>query len=176
MDRICKKNCCGQTAVREAFTLVEILVVVVILGIAMVMAVPMFSSAASVQVDSAANMIASDLEYARSMAITKQQSYGAQFYVDTDKYRIIDHNSNVVEHPINRGNFEIIFPSQRNLNQVDISGIDIDGSDKVSFDYLGSPFNNTGTAMNNEGVITISAGGITKTVRISPVTGYVRIE
>ncbi|MHC4722199.1 MAG: pilus assembly FimT family protein [Planctomycetota bacterium] len=46
----------------NAFTLVELIVVMVILAIAAMLAVPMISSAADVQVRSAANMIAADLD------------------------------------------------------------------------------------------------------------------
>ena len=57
----------------NAFTIVELIVVMVILAIAAMLAVPMISSAADVQVRSAANMIAADLDYAKSMAISRQQ-------------------------------------------------------------------------------------------------------
>jgi prepilin-type N-terminal cleavage/methylation domain-containing protein len=44
----------------KAFTIIEILIVVALLAIAGVMVIPMMSSAASMQIYSAANMIAAD--------------------------------------------------------------------------------------------------------------------
>jgi prepilin-type N-terminal cleavage/methylation domain-containing protein len=60
---------------QNGFTLVEIIIVVVILSIAALIAVPMVSSAADIQVRSAANQLAAHLDYAKSMAITHQQAY-----------------------------------------------------------------------------------------------------
>jgi prepilin-type N-terminal cleavage/methylation domain-containing protein len=64
---------------RNGFTLVELIIVVVILSIAALMAVPMVSSAADMQVRSAANQIAAHLDYTKSMAITHQQSHSVVF-------------------------------------------------------------------------------------------------
>ena len=57
----------------RAFTLIEVLIVMVILGIAAVAAVPMFSSAGSIQIRSAANIIAADLEYAKVWQLQKDK-------------------------------------------------------------------------------------------------------
>ena len=65
-------------SVSRGFTLVEIIIVVVILAIAAMMVVPMMSSAGGVQLRSASNMIAADLEYAKSMAISRQKVYSAR--------------------------------------------------------------------------------------------------
>ncbi|MBN2269206.1 MAG: prepilin-type N-terminal cleavage/methylation domain-containing protein, partial [Sedimentisphaerales bacterium] len=72
----------------RGFTIIEILIVVVILAIAAMTAIPMISSAGSVQVRSAANMIAADLEYAKSLAITKGQNFTVAFDASGDSYRI----------------------------------------------------------------------------------------
>jgi len=162
---------------RRAFTLIEIIIVVVILGIAMTMAVPMFSSAGSVQVDSAANIIASDLEYARSMAITRQQSYAVLFNAATESYEVLDHNGVVIKHPVKGSGFDYVvnFPNERGLGQVVIESVNIDSGSKIAFDYIGAPFNEGGTEMG-AGAIAISAGGITRTITIEPVTGYIKIE
>ena len=50
----------------RGFTLVEVIIVMMILGIIAAIAVPLYTSAASVQLKTAANMIASDLEYAKN--------------------------------------------------------------------------------------------------------------
>ncbi len=69
---LCSRFAAGR--LRCGFTIIEILIVVVILAIAAMTAIPMMSSAGSVQVRSVANMIAADLEYAKSLAITKGQN------------------------------------------------------------------------------------------------------
>lgn len=77
----------------KAFTIIEILIVVALLAIAGMMAVPMMSSAASIQIDSAANMIAADLEYAKSMAISRGQKFSVVFDKTTETYQIKDQDA-----------------------------------------------------------------------------------
>jgi len=77
----------GRRSVR-GFTVIELLIVVVILAIAALTAIPMMSSASSMQIRSATNLIMADLEYAKSMAITRGQNYSVVFDPSADSYQI----------------------------------------------------------------------------------------
>jgi type II secretion system protein H len=161
------------------FTLIEILIVVVIIGIAAMIAVPMMSSAASMQIRSAANIVAADLEYAKSMAISRGQNFSMVFDKNSESYSIKDQNGNTISHPIKKGSLYVInFASDSRLGQVDIvdAVFNPNSSQTISFDYLGSPYSGTGTSSPlNSGIITLQAGGNTKTVTVEPVTGYISI-
>ena len=153
---------------RTGFTIVEIIIVVVILSIAALAAIPMMSSASSFQIRSAANMIAADLEYAKSMAISRGQYYYVVFNESTDSYRIEDQDNTVIEHPVKKGfSYTISFPNESRLSKVDITNVTFT-SDIVRFDCLGSP--------DNGGSITINANGTTATINVEPVTGYVTLN
>ena len=160
------------------FTIIEILIVVVILAIAAMTVVPMMSSAGSMQIRSAANMIAADLEYAKSMAISRGQHFSVIFDKDTESYQIEDHNGDVVPHPVQKGsNYTIDFRNDGRLNRVGIVDADFDTANAVTFDYLGSPYSGTGTSSPlNSGVVNLQAGSMTKTVTVEPVTGYISIS
>jgi len=161
----------------KAFTIIEILIVVALLAIAGMMVVPMMSSAASIQIDSAANMIAADLEYAKSMAISRGQNFSVVFDAAAEAYQIKDQTGSVIPHPVKKGfNYTVNFQSDSRLNKVKILSADFDGTDTVTFDYLGSPYNGKSppTALNS-GVISLQAAGVTKTIRVEPVTGYISI-
>ncbi len=161
------------------FTLIEVIVVVVILAIVALMAVPMFSSAADIQLKAAANMIAADLEYAKSMAISRQQYYSVVFNSTTDSYDVRDKDDVVIPHPINPGNLVVDFPSDSRLNQVVIVSADFDpdSAETITFDYLGSPYSGSppGTPLIS-GTITLQADSFTMTIIIEPITGYVTIN
>ncbi len=161
------------------FTLIEVIVVVVILAIVALMAVPMFSSAADIQLKAAANMIAADLEYAKSLAISRQQPYSVVFNSATDSYEVQDPAGNVIPHPINPGDLAIAFPSDSRLNQVVIVSADFDpdSAETITFDYLGSPYSGSppGTPLIN-GTISLEADSFTMTVTVEPITGYVTIN
>ena len=162
--------------VSSGFTLIELIIVIVIISIAALTAIPMMSSAASVQIRSAANMLTADLEYAKSMAISRGQKFSVVFDKDTEKYWIEDQNGNVIAHPVKKGfDYVVDFQNDSRLNKVDIVDADFDTTSKVKFDYLGSPYNGNSTPLNS-GVISLQAGGTNTTVRVEAVTGFVLIE
>ncbi len=158
------------------FTLVELLIVIVIIMIAALTAIPMMSSAASVQIRSAANMIAADLEYAKSMAISRAQKFSVVFDKNTESYWIEDQDGIVIPHPVKKGfGYVIDFQNDGRLNKVDIVDADFDATSEVKFDYFGSPYNGNSTPLNS-GVISLQAGGTTTTVTVEAVTGFISIQ
>jgi len=162
--------------INSAFTLVELLIVIAIITIAALTAIPMMSSAASVQIRSAANMLTADLEYAKSMSISRGQNYSVVFDKNTESYWIEDQNDNVIPHPVKKGfGYIIDFQNDGRLDKVDIVDVDFDTTSEVKFDYLGSPYNGNSTPLNS-GVINLQAGGTTTTIRVEAVTGFISIE
>lgn len=158
------------------FTLIEILIVVAIIAITAMMGIPMMTSAASMQIRSASNLIASDMEYAKSMAISRGQYYSVVFDKTTECYRIEDQDGSTISHPVKKGfDYVINFTSDSRLDKVDIVDVDFDTTDTVKFDYLGSPYNGSGNSLNN-GVITLAAGGVTVTINVEAVTGFISIS
>ena len=153
---------------KSGFTLIEIIIVVVILAIAGMAAIPLMSSASSVQIRSASNLIAADIEYAKSMAISRGQNYSILFDAGANSYQILDKDDSVIQHPVKKGFlYEMDFTNDSRLDQVDITSTTFP-SGKVTFDCLGSP--------DNGGTITLNSDGKVVTVTIEPVTGYVSIN
>jgi len=150
-----------------AFTVIEILIVLVILAIAALTAIPMMSSAGSVQVRAAANMIAADLEYAKSMAISRGQDFFVVFDAGTESYGIEDQDNNTISHPVKTGFPYVIDFKNQNLEKVDITNVDFGGTSQVKFDYLGSP--------DNAGTVRIEAGGTVATISVELITGYIAV-
>lgn len=154
----------------RGFTLIEILIVIVILAIAAMTAIPMMGSAASVQIRSAGNMIAADLEYAKSLAISKGQNLWVVFDEGAESYSIegLDAVGNriTIPHPVKKGFDYIIDFQDEGLGRVEIADADFDG-DFVRFDYLGSP--------DKGGTVHLQAGDMSATVSVEPVTGYITV-
>jgi len=125
----------------NGFTLIEILIVAVIIAIAAMIAIPMMTSAGSMQIRSAANMIAADLEYAKSMAISRQKIYAVVFNESTESYQIEDTNG-LIHHPVKKGfPYVVNFSNDSRLDKVGIADVDFDSDSRhtITFDYLGSP-------------------------------------
>jgi type II secretion system protein H len=165
---------------RRGFTLIELIVVVVIIGIAAMIAVPMMSSAADMQVRSAANRIAADLDYAKSLAMTHQKAFTVVFDPDNESYDIRETATDtVISDPMRPGSsYAIDFTTDSRSSRVDIVDSDFDdhADDAVTFDYLGSPYSGKtlATALNS-GRVTLTSDHFTIYVDIEPVTGYVTI-
>jgi len=158
----------GLRGISGGFTIVEIVIVVVIIAIAALAAVPMISSASSLQIRSAANMIAADLEYAKSMAISRGEIYSVVFDENTESYRIEDQDSVVIQHPVKKGfDYVIDFRNDSRLSKVDITSVSFTNS-KVQFDCLGSP--------DNGGLVILQANGINKRIIVEPVTGFISTQ
>jgi prepilin-type N-terminal cleavage/methylation domain-containing protein len=179
-------SCCdseeGRCHLRPAgsgFTVVELLIVVVIVAIAALTAIPMMISADSFQIRSAANMVAADLEYAKTIAISRDQCFSVVFDKAAESYRIEDESGAVIAHPVKKGfDYIIDFQNDSGLNKVDIEDVDFDpdSGHTITFDYLGSPYSGSGTSNPlNSGVVSLRAGQITVTVNIEPVTGFISI-
>ena len=154
------------------------MLVVVIIAIAAMVAIPMIGATSSMQIRSAANMIAADLEYAKSMAISRQKNYSVVFNSVGGYYEIRDPNG-IIKHPVKKGfDYKVAFGSDSRLDKVVIDNVAFDpgSSNTVTFDYLGSPYSGSGVSNPlNSGTISIRAGDFTETINVEPVTGFISI-
>ena len=162
----------------RAFTLIEIIVVIVIISIAAAMVVPMMSSADDIQLRSGANKLAADLEYAKSMAISRGQSYTVEFDESAESYKIMDSSGATIDHPVRKGSAYIEqFGGTSGLKKVGISDANFDGANSVTFDSLGCSYSGTDTSSYLvSGTVTLAAGDNTINVNVEAVTGYISIS
>jgi prepilin-type N-terminal cleavage/methylation domain-containing protein len=170
--------------VRHGFTMIELMVVLAIIAIAAAIVVPMTSSTGSMQLRAAVTMVAADLEYAKSMSISRGHRYavvfdkseGVEGYQIEDLSKPVGDPDRIVEHPVRKGSKYLVrFAADNRLSQVDIVDANFDTTNTVSFDYLGSPVNGSNASLNS-GEITLRAGGLTRRVIVQPVTGYISIS
>ena len=169
---MCQNRGTKAVSVRDksgGFTVVELLIVVVIIAIAALLAVPMITSAAGIQVRSAANMVAADLEYAKSIAISRGQNISVVFDKVGESYSIENQGGGVIPHPVKKGfDYLIDFRRDSRLDKVDIADVDFNSTGQVTFDCLGSP--------DSGGIITLQAGGTIMRISVEPVTGFISIQ
>ena len=75
----------------SAFTLVEVMVVIFLLGIILAVAVPsMISTVDEMKIDAAAQEVVYAIQYVQSLSIKEAVVYGVQFYPGTDSFTCYD--------------------------------------------------------------------------------------
>ncbi len=150
----------------SAFTLVEILVVVIILAIAAAIVVPSMSGTASMQATAAARMISADLQYAQNMAITYQELVFVDFTTSGEYYELSNASGPLI-HPMTKSDYTVNFATQGNFGRLDVVSADFAGNPRVTFDEIGAP--------DNPGSVTVAAGGISYSIAVAPATGRVTV-
>ncbi|MFC1571385.1 Tfp pilus assembly protein FimT/FimU [Candidatus Margulisiibacteriota bacterium] len=164
---------------QRAFTLIELVMVIALLGILAVASFVAIGSFQSQHLNAAAERVAADLRYAKNLALTKTVWHGVIYNTGTEVYEIYQTD----------GTTDTLIKKPEDLNQdfsvdldndydgVGISSADIDSGSKVEFDPYGVPFTDkNGNAITSVGIITLSGGGSSVTVRIAPETGRVYIQ
>ena len=127
---------------RRAYTLVEVLIVVAILGIVSAAVVPSMLSAGAMGVQAAARIIVSDLLYAQNEAIAHQAERRVTFDVGANAYRLVDENGSALSVDWKNGkdnNYIIDFTKDSRFQGVTITSVNFNDGNTVSYDDLGTP-------------------------------------
>jgi prepilin-type N-terminal cleavage/methylation domain-containing protein len=167
------------------FTLIEILVVVVILGIISAVIVPQIGSRDDMKVSSAARALTADLAYAQNLAITSQKRVYVRFDAAAETYKVITSISpeTIVTHPVLLSPFSVALGANATsapLKDVLVDTVGFDGQPIVAFDEMGIPYGVTtagvAAALNAAGTVVLKAGSNQLTVSVEPYTGELRVD
>jgi len=169
-----------------AFTLVEILVVVVILGLISAVIIPQLGSRGDLIASAAARQVMSDIGYAQNRAITTQSPVYMVFTPGTastsGQYSVFSAlPATMMIHPIDRKPWTVSFGGGRGAwAAVRIDTADFDGSVALMFDESGAPMMTTPSGGSssplNAGSVRISCNGEALTIRVEPLTGTLTVQ
>lgn len=169
----------------SAFTLIEILMVVAILGIAGALIVPQIGSRDDLKVAAAARVIMADLIYAQNLAITRQTNHYVAFDVPGLRYSVASGASlTPVQHPVNRTPYVQRWgsggsPGLRGAQVVSASfAAGAMSSTVVGFDEMGAPlaFIDGNPQMLGAGEIIVQCAGFRLKLEIEPFTGQIKVS
>jgi prepilin-type N-terminal cleavage/methylation domain-containing protein len=157
---------------QAGFSLIEVIVVTILIGIIALLAIPRFVSP---KAGPAARRLLSDIRYAKELSTRLQTMSGIYFETNT-KYRVFTNNNinNYAMDPHTGTNYEVNLTGE-------FSGVTLSQTFTESilkFDSLGTPFEGDGvpppeTALAAAKSVTVSGPGGPRTVTVEPNTGKV---
>jgi len=169
----------------KGFTLIEILVVVIILGIAGAIVIPQLSTRDDLRAAAAARVIMADLIYAQNLSITKQSNTYVSFSTTSQTYSVCDSTMSIVTHPVNGGAYTQTMNVSSGTNGLQRSSlysvafVDTAGTTSliIGFDDLGTPLVYSGGATTTmaSGSVVVISGAYKLQINIEPYTGQISV-
>ncbi len=159
----------------KGFTLIELVVIITIVGILAVAVLVSGTAKGPVRLEAACQRLALDLRYMQEMAMAEQVRFGISFDASDESYFGFRVNTSTkAQDPHTQGDLEIEFDEMKEFSEIGI--VSTNFSDAVEFDSIGAPYNASAVALMSEGIVTLTDGTNTRTVRIQPATGKVNMQ
>jgi len=157
----------------KSFTLIEIVVVMVIIGIIAAVSVNRFFAYQEMKVNLAARKLVSDIRFAQNLAASYHADVGIEFSVSNNWYRVYNVSSGTnYTDPSTHQEFVINYTSDPQFGGVNIASANFDGNATLIFNSLGKPENVGGADLVANGSIGLSYGGFNETVQVYAGTGF----
>lgn len=161
-----------RCVIRSGFTLVEVLVVMVILGLSAAIVVPALLQPGTLGVQAAGRMAISDILIAQNDAIASQSTRRVVFDAPNNRYRLTDQAGNTLTATwrTNNGgvaNYIVDFNTDPRFTGVVMQNPNFNGVATLEFDALGAP--------TDGGSVELIAGNTRYRINVAPFTGLVTI-
>jgi len=153
----------------SGFTLVEIMIVLLLLGIALAVAVPSMDSAISeTTLDGAAREVVSAIQYAQSLAVREGIEHGVEFFPSEERFRCFNNETDTtVLNPFDKKDYDIDLSNQGHLQGVDLASVSF-GNKEVIFSAIGE--------LSESGSIVVSYREFQKTITVSAPIGRITVQ
>lgn len=176
---VCRSHGCGRIgAVRRGYTLVEMLIVVLLLGIASAMVIPQIAGSQSLRVQAVVRSMVADITAAQSEAMARQQGRVVLFSVAGNSYSIFQVRNGTFDPVADLLQTVQLRPDGTSGLVGRIESVSIDGGNTLTFDELGGPVTAPGSQTASQGgsVRVSGPGGALFDIRVEPFTGRVIVQ
>jgi prepilin-type N-terminal cleavage/methylation domain-containing protein len=159
------------------FTLIEVVMVVVIVAILAVVSIPRFRAFDSMKLNGAVKKMVSDIRYVQQLSVSTHDTYRIRYDTGMDRYDVIRVNdSSAAKDPFSRNNFTVDFRNDTQYRGVDITGVNINNTAGLQFNWQAVPQNSNNATLASEGNISVSYKGEAMRIYIQPGTGTTRVQ
>ncbi|MCK5114259.1 MAG: GspH/FimT family pseudopilin [Phycisphaerae bacterium] len=161
---------------RGAFTLVELLTVVVLLGVVAAVVLPHAGYSDREKALLAAKKVAADIEYAQGEAVNRQASVTISFSPGAETYSLtLASGGTALTDPLSGNDFNVNLPGDLQAAGVDLNSASFGGSTTLTFNAYGEPVQSDGTPISAGSGVVVRCGDSLFTVSVAPVTGRVTV-
>lgn len=171
---------------RRAFTMIEVMIVVILLAITAAIAMPMVGNRSDLKLAAAMRTMTGDVEYAQNYAIATRQSVYVKFVADQYSVcTLVNGNLVPIANPLTKMNFVVDFNGTSGTSPGVLAGVTMakpsfSGDSVLAFDSLGAPFryaetSATKTTLTTRAQVTVTCGSQTSSLYVEPYTGEVSV-
>ncbi len=178
-------------AVRRAYTLIELLIVVAILGLAAAVLIPSMSGRGDFDTQAAVRALISDISFAQSDALANQSFRRIHFYEGGTGWCLVKVAEDELAQPFDPATAEYVsdplkgaarggvyatdFAQDNRYASVRIEGVSIDGGRReLTFDELGGTVTSGGLP-GTGGTLILRSPDAAYRLELAPITGKVRV-
>ena len=158
----------------RAYTLIELLIVILVLGIAAALIVPSMGGTGSLRVQAAVRTIVADLTETQSDALAFQKGRAIVFDPDTNSYSMVDVNG--AELDVENDLIRRTVIQGAEFGDARIASVDCDDDTTLVYDEMGSPVQEPmGSDPAANGKIVVQGSGQEFTITIEAYTGRITV-
>ena len=161
---------------RHGYTLIEVLLVIVLMGLASALVVPSLGTTDVLRIQAAVRTIVADINFAQSDALARQRGRAVVFDVLNNSYSIVEVRGATLN-PATETISTVKLSNTRKFNDALLVSAPFDsGSNTLVFDELGGPVTAPGSSTpGNGGTIVVTGSRSRFSIAIEPYTGRVTV-
>ncbi|MCX7926698.1 MAG: type II secretion system GspH family protein [Candidatus Omnitrophica bacterium] len=162
-----------QSVLKEGFTIIELIMVMVIIGILSALAIPRIDSFNTIRLAGGANKLIADIRYIQQLAVAQHTNTRIIFNISQDYYVAEQLNKTTgiwkeVSDPFTRAPLIMNYKTDPQYAGIDIVEANFGGLSELQFNWQGSP--------SNGGIVRLALRDNQRRVKVLSGTGTVELE
>lgn len=168
----------------KGVTLIELVILIAVISILGLIAIPSIAGTLnSLGINLAAMKLAGDVRYARELALSQHKVCGLEALAASNSYQVFCVTGGakvLITDPLKRVSMAMNYGTQVEFSGVAITAVDFCqgascATQELRFNEFGIPRDVGGTVFTTPATITITKGGVSKTVNVTQETGFTEI-